>query len=95
MTLAAAEPAGEAAYPPVALAPTTVSLDSVVVREGDHLWKISNRHLTAHLGRQVDVTEIGPYWRETIETNRDDLRSGNPDLIFPGEKISMPAIELP
>ena len=61
----------------------------VLVEPGDHIWKISARHL-ASLG--VDV-EVGAYWRKVIAENLDDLRSGDPDLIYPGEVLTMP--ELP
>jgi nucleoid-associated protein YgaU len=33
---------------------------------------------------------ISPYWRAVIRANRAALRSGDPDLIFPGEWISLP-----
>lgn len=59
--------------------------DSVVVAKGDHLWKISARHL----GTDTD-DEIAPYWREVVEVNAPQLRSGDPDLIFPGEVVELP-----
>jgi nucleoid-associated protein YgaU len=64
--------------------------NTVVVERGDHLWKISARNLGALLGRPATNTETGPYWRTVIEANRDGLRSGNPDLIFPGEVLTLP-----
>lgn len=60
--------------------------DSVVVERGDHLWKISSRHL----GPDAGETEIAPYWREVVEVNKPSLRSGDPDLIFPGEVVKLP-----
>lgn len=59
---------------------------TVVVERGDHLWKISARHL----GENSPESEIGPYWREVIEVNLPRLRSGDPDLIFPGEVVELP-----
>ena len=61
---------------------------TVVVERGDHLWKISARHLS-----QVapDAT-VAPYWLEVIDTNTPHLRSGDPDLIYPGEVIELPAM---
>lgn len=59
----------------------------VIVETGDHLWKISARRLHAHLGRSATNGEISPYWREVVDENRDRLRSGDPDLIYPGETV--------
>lgn len=64
--------------------------DSYVVRRGDHLWKISARRLGDLLERPATNGETGPYWRSVIEVNRDRLRSGNPDLIYPGELVKLP-----
>lgn len=61
--------------------------DTVLVEKGDHLWKISARHL----GEGVGDDEIGPYWRLVVEVNTPRLKSGNPDLIFPGEVVELPA----
>lgn len=61
--------------------------DSVVVESGDHLWKISARHL----GPEATDGEIAPYWLEVVEANTPNLRSGDPDLIYPGEVVELPA----
>lgn len=59
--------------------------DSVVVAEGDHLWNISARHL------ETDTNDvIAPYWWEVVEVNTPQLRSGDPDLIYPGEVVELP-----
>lgn len=60
--------------------------DSVVVVRGDHLWKISARHL----GPAAGDREIAPYWREVVDVNTPSLRSGDPDLIYPGEVVELP-----
>lgn len=60
----------------------------VTVVEGDHLWKISARHL----GPTAPNTQIAPYWRDVVTVNTPNLRSGDPDLIYPGEVVEMPAI---
>ena len=65
---------------------------TVIVAKGDHLWKISGHHLHRVLGRQATNLEISPYWRRVIETNRTNLRSGDPDLIYPGEVVTLPAV---
>lgn len=66
---------------------------TVIVAKGDHLWKISGNHLHRVLGRQATKVEISPYWRRVIETNRTKLRSGDPNLIFPGEVVTLPAVD--
>lgn len=58
----------------------------VVVARGDHLWGIS----AGHLGAQATDSEIAPYWREVVTVNTPRLRSGDPDLIYPGEVIELP-----
>lgn len=64
--------------------------ESVVVEPGDHLWKISAAHLSDVLDRTPLSDEIVPYWTEVIDTNSDTLRSGDPDLIYPGEVVHLP-----
>lgn len=63
---------------------------TVVVEKGDHLWSISASHLEDRLTHAPSAAEITPYWREVIEANTDRLRSGDPDLIFPGETVVLP-----
>lgn len=65
---------------------------SVVVAPGDHLWKISSSRLSDDLGREASDAEIWPYWRSVIDANTDRLRSGDPDLIYPGEVIQLPDV---
>lgn len=81
--VAAASPDDQIRHPLTAAAQPKV--DSVVVEEGDHLWKISARQVD-------DGTAIGPYWRQVVEVNTPKLRSGDPDLIFPGEVIELPPL---
>lgn len=62
----------------------------VIVEPGDNLWRISADHLENRLRRRPGTEEISSYWLTVIDANRDSLESGNPDLIYPGESISMP-----
>lgn len=65
-----------------------------VVASGDHLWAIAAADLAEGSPReasQLAPEEIAPHWREVVEDNRGRLRSGDPDLIFPGERIVLPA----
>jgi hypothetical protein len=65
----------------------------VTVRRNDHLWSLSERHLQQVLGRPpLGEHEITRYWLQVIETNRGTIRSGNPDLIYPGEVITLPIV---
>lgn len=87
--VAGAAPARETRLPIAGATPVPeASPREVVVARGDHLWKISERHLdTTSPG-----SKVAPYWLEVIELNRPHIRSGDPDLIFPGEVILLPEI---
>ena len=81
-----AEEPGGVRVPAVPKSDTVVAPEtSVVVEPGDHFWKLSERRLT-----DTDLP-VGPYWRRVVEANRDSIRSGDPDLIFPGEIVELPA----
>jgi hypothetical protein len=73
---------------PVTLGGDKPTHDTVVVERGDHLWRISEEHL-ASIG---DSMPVGAYWREVIDTNLPRLRSGDADLIYPGEVIELPPL---
>lgn len=61
--------------------------DTVTVAPGDHFWKISARRLA-----EIELeAPVGPYWRKVVEVNLDNIRSGDPDLIYPGEVVELPA----
>ncbi len=89
-SMAVAEPAGPNVFVPVSIGEGAAPDDSVVVKPGDHLWKISDARLDQALGRPAGPEEVAPYWRSVIEVNRERLLSGDPDLIYPGEVISLP-----
>ena len=76
-------------YLPIVLE-TAGPATTAVVEKGDHLWSISAAHLADRLTRAPNAAEVTPYWREVIEVNKDRLRSGDPDLIFPGETVVLP-----
>ena len=63
-----------------------------VVMEGDNLWTIAAAHLSSLAESPVGNDRIGNYWRTVIEENRATLRSGDPNLIYPGEMITLPPI---
>ncbi|MXZ69318.1 MAG: hypothetical protein F4X18_07600 [Acidimicrobiia bacterium] len=60
------------------------------VQRGDHLWSITAGYLAEHLGRTASAEEIAALWHQVIEINRDLIGSGDPNLIFPGERIVLP-----
>lgn len=62
--------------------------DLWIVEKGDNMWTISERHLIeSEVGGPV-----APYWQEVVEVNTPRVRSGDPDLIYPGEEIELPDI---
>lgn len=64
----------------------------VVVR-GDNLWDIAAEHLAATIpGARPSADQVRSYWLDVIEANRGQLRSGDPDLIHPGELVQLPAV---
>ena len=77
----------EPPQPPPAPASRAVS-DAHVVVSGDNLWSIA----AAGLGTD-DATAVARYWARLITLNRSILRSGDPDLIFPGEVLQLPPLE--
>ena len=60
------------------------------VSEGDNLWKIAHRAVTQAFGHPPNVRQTACYWVDLIEANRETIRSGDPDLIFPEETILLP-----
>ena len=85
---------------PITSAPSTTEtipdvggVSDVVVKPGDNMWKLAEAHLERLTGEPVADQVIAPYWVKVIEANQDRIRSGNPDLIFPGEILVLPAWE--
>jgi nucleoid-associated protein YgaU len=65
-----------------------------VVR-GDNFWTIARTRLAEVRGRRAaDLSdrEIAVYWVTVVEANRGRLRSGDPDLIYPGEVVELPPV---
>ncbi|MCP5025180.1 MAG: hypothetical protein GY929_02740 [Actinomycetia bacterium] len=68
----------------------TLDYQTVTVSEGDNLWSLSEARLEADLGRPATDGEIADYWRQVVDANQSTLQSGDPDLIYPGESITLP-----
>lgn len=66
---------------------------TVTVAPGDHFWALAERRLAAVWGRCPTDAETAPYWVRVVAENRGRIRSGDPDLIFPGEVVVLPAID--
>jgi hypothetical protein len=58
---------------------------------GENLWAIAEAHLTKTLERTPELAEVTRYWRQVIEANLGTIRSGDPNLIYPGEVVTLPA----
>src|SRR5436189_166620 len=62
---------------------------------GDNLWTIARDRLATVTRRppaELGEREIARYWLDVVDANRASLRSGDPDLIFPGELIKLPPV---
>ena len=76
--------------------PATVALAAplageVTLEAGDHLWSVADRALTDAWGRAPSDDELAPFWEQVVEANRDRLPDpANPDLVFPGEVVTVP-----
>ena len=57
------------------------------VRRGDHLWSIAGKHLMIVLDRPATRHEHRNYWVEVVDTVQPIIRSGDPNLIYPGNEI--------
>jgi hypothetical protein len=66
--------------------------DERLVLAGESFWTIAEDVLTAALDRVPTEAEAARYWGRLVEANRDRLADrDNPDLIFPGQALVIPA----
>jgi nucleoid-associated protein YgaU len=92
-------PGERTVLPPVAApaqpTPATPVQASHVVVAGENLWTIARDHLAKARGGADEPTtrEVAAYWLRVVEANRNRLRSGDPDLIYPGERTVLPPVE--
>jgi hypothetical protein len=67
--------------------------ESHTVVAGEHVWGIAAEQLATRTGRPVSdvgAAEIAPYWVRVCMLNAPHLRSGDPNLVYPGEVIELP-----
>jgi hypothetical protein len=63
-----------------------------VVRPGDDLWSIAATTLTRAWGRPPTESELARFWWQVVQTNRPHLPNpGDPNLLFPGDMVTVPA----
>lgn len=65
------------------------------VHAGESMWSIAEERLATAAGApgaDVSDEEVGPYWAEVVATNAPVVRSGDPSLIYPGERLRLPGV---
>lgn len=65
---------------------------SYTVVPRDHFWSIAETHLRQATGRDVTEDEVCQYWVKVVDANRQSIRSGDPDLIYPLETVTLPPV---
>lgn len=85
-----AVPAGTARTPAAAQSPAA-SARTHTVQPGEHMWLIAARHLES-MGAPASDSDVAPYWVRMIDANCAVIRSGDPDLIYPGEVLTLPEV---
>jgi nucleoid-associated protein YgaU len=61
------------------------SADTYRVRPGDSLWRIAGHHLGPDATDLETAQEVNRLWK----LNEQRIGTGNPDLIFPGQTLTM------
>lgn len=74
--------------PPTAASPHP---EIVVVTAGSSCWSLAAEALEDRLGRAGSDAEIRRLWSRMIAANADRFVTGDPDLIYPGQELQLPA----
>jgi hypothetical protein len=65
------------------------------VARGDNLWTIARDRLAEVRGRsaaELSDREVAAYWVKVVAENLGGLRSGDADVIYPGETVELPPV---
>ncbi|MEY2475792.1 MAG: resuscitation-promoting factor RpfA [Actinomycetota bacterium] len=82
-------PEAPVAPPAPASGPAAPALHTV--SPGENCWSIAASLLETRLGRTPTDAEVAPTWRALVDANANRFRTGNPDLIFSGQELVLPA----
>ena len=78
---------------PAAAVTGALAAANYTVEHGDNLWLIAERHLRSEVP-EPSAEDVAGYWQLVITANRATLRSGDPNLIYPGEVVRLPEQEI-
>ncbi len=76
-------------------APPLAAARQCEVQVDDNLWSIAAAHLAEVTGQDASslgAGDIASYWWGVVDANRATLRSGHPNLLYPGEVVVLPAV---
>lgn len=74
--------------------PNTDGQGTHEVVAGDNLWAIASHELQAQ-DPDASEADVFQYWQAVIDANADQLiEAGNPDLILPGQQITLPSTSI-
>jgi nucleoid-associated protein YgaU len=86
---AAEPPTVEEAMPAPAGAPVP-SVEEWTVAPGDSFWSIAHEVVAERSAGAAAEGEVLRYWRTLVDANRHRLVGGDPDVIFPGQRLVLP-----
>jgi hypothetical protein len=75
--------------------PTAPIPDRVVAGAGDSLWEIAALAVARARGLprpSLADADVAAYWVVVCDANRDQLASGDVDLLLPGETVVLPPV---
>ena len=70
-----------------------LTADNYVVVAGDNLWRVAANQIREAGRGEATEAMVVMYWRQLIDANVGSLRSGDPNLIYPGEILTLPKFE--
>ncbi len=77
-------------------APPSAGATTWVVEPGDSFWSIAEDVVTSPGQAAPPERDVSRYWRRLVDANRDRLVDpGNPDLLLPGQTLTLPATSSP